>query len=129
MKIERELVWKKRKEKKEWVNERVSMGNGREHTKGERASWERREPMKTSLKKRVGMHDGKESGKNMWSIKIKLKNKDWHTCERCMGCKNSFFFFKKTDTHVVLFFVESFNLWGPIEPCVQTVLREVRPNI
>ena len=35
-----------------------------------------REPMRTGLKKWVGMHDGKESGKNMWSIKIKLKNKD-----------------------------------------------------
>ena len=35
-----------------------------------------REPMRTGFKKWDGMHDGKESGKNMWSIKIKLKNKD-----------------------------------------------------
>ena len=62
------------------------MGDGRE-LKGQRASWEGTIEMKTGLKKWVGMHDGKESGKNMWAIKIKSKNKDWHTCEKRVGRK------------------------------------------
>ena len=84
--------------------------------KGQRTSWEGTIEMKTGLKNWVGLHDGKESGKNMWSIKIKLKNKDWHTCERCMDCKNSFFFLKRPTLMLFYFLLRVLTCGGQLSP-------------